>query len=202
MTLVIVPLMVVMSGSFAYSAFTGSVETSVHASAGYLAWEQTVTSNYIYQKYQKIVCNYENNNEYGQSGGKTKSGPSATSQNLTVSNLGPGNWVEFNVTVDNTGTEGFILSGYTVFTSVENSGDSYHNLQCGYQQYNNYICGKPLKGNEYSYSVCGIPSGSVSPGHNTTYHVYVGLGENCGYQYLSQKSTFTLDVSITVVADP
>lgn len=199
LVLAIVPVLVVMSGALAFSAFSGSITTNVNASAGYLSWEQSITSTYTYEHNTAVT----NNSANVPSVSTPKTGPNMTSMDLTVSNLAPGNWIVFNITVTNTGSVGLELSGSTIATQELNAtgvNTPTNGLTNSTVSTDDFVYGSALSGTGYEYAVTEVPSGSVDNGGTVTYQIFLGLGSTSGNIY--QESTFTLNVGITVTSDP
>ena len=199
LVLAIVPVLVVMSGALAFSAFSGSITTNVNASAGYLSWEQSITSTYTYEHNTAVT----NNSANVPSVSTPKTGPNMTSMDLTVSNLAPGNWIVFNITVTNTGSVGLELSGSTIATQELNAtgvNTQTNGLTNSTVSTGDFVYGSALSGTGYEYAVTEVPSGSVDNGGTVTYQIFLGLGSTSGNIY--QESTFTLNVGITVTSDP
>ena len=193
--MVMVPVLVVMSGALAFSAFSGTATTNVSATAGYLSWEQSVTSTYTYQ-HNTVVTN--NSTDVGTVT-TPKSGPNVTDMELSVSNLAPGNWIVFNITVMNTGSVGLELSGATI-TTMETSGLANSSVSASDFVYGMALSSTSSKLVGYYYNVTEMPSGSINHGGSTMYQIFLGLGSNSGNAY--QESSFTLNVGITVTSDP
>ena len=199
LVLAIVPVLVVMSGALAFSAFSGSITTNVNASAGYLSWEQSITSTYTYEHNTAVT----NNSANVPSVSTPKTGANMTSMDLTVSNLAPGNWIVFNITVTNTGSVGLELSGSTIATQELNAtgvNTPTNGLTNSTASTDDFVYGSALSGTGYEYAVTEVPSGSVDNGGTVTYQIFLGLGSTSGNIY--QESTFTLNVGITVTSDP
>ena len=199
LVLAIVPVLVVMSGALAFSAFSGSITTNVNASAGYLSWEQSITSTYTYEHNTAVT----NNSANVPSVSTPKTGANMTSMDLTVSNLAPGNWIVFNITVTNTGSVGLELSGSTIATQELNAtgvNTPTNGLTNSTVSTDDFVYGSALSGTGYEYAVTEVPSGSVDNGGTVTYQIFLGLGSTSGNIY--QESTFTLNVGITVTSDP
>ena len=205
--MVMVPVLVVMSGALAFSAFSGTATTNVSATAGYLSWEQSVTSTYTYQ-HNTVVTN---NSKTVATVTTPKSGPNVTDMKLSVSNLAPGNWIVFNITVTNTGSVGLMLSGATTTTMELNAtgvNAPANGLVNDSVSMSDFMYGMPLLpsstssagGVGYYYAVTEMPSGSIDNGGSTMYQIFLGLGSGSGNAY--QESSFTLNVGITVTSDP
>ena len=196
--MVMVPVLVVMSGALAFSAFSGTATTNVSATAGYLSWEQTISSNYTYHNNTKVTSSYPS---MGVSTHKT--GPNATDMEISVNNLAPGNWVEFNVTITNTGSVGLMLSGATITTTELNGTTMQRDstaLTNDTMASTSFMYGQALGGTGYLYNVTEVPSGSIDNGGTATYQIFLGLGSDSGNAY--QESMFTLNVGIIVTSDP
>jgi hypothetical protein len=193
LVLAIVPVLVVMSGALAFSAFTGTISTTVDSSAGYLLWEQGVSSSYIYEQNTPVTTLSD------VSVGATNI-TMASSVTITISdNFAPGNWAVYNITVTNNGSVGFVLGVGTIVTAGPNGLLGLTNSSV---PYGTFVFGSALTGTGFEYAVSladGFGS-SISPGHSTTYSVYVGLGGSSGNSY--EESTFSVTFPITVTSDP
>lgn len=207
--MVMVPVLVVISGALAFSAFSGTATTNVSATAGYLSWEQSITSTYTYHDNTAVT----NNSKSVASVSTPKMGPNATDMMLTVSNLAPGNWIVFNITVTNTGSVGLMLSGSTITTmelnatggntpknGLVNASISTSDFMYGHALNPTSTTSTTAPGVGYYYAVTEVPSGSIDSGHTVTYQIFLGLGQNSGNAY--QESSFMLNVGITVTSDP
>ncbi len=205
--MVMVPVLVVMSGALAFSAFSGTATTNVSATAGYLSWEQSISSTYTYE-HNTLV---KNNSKTVGTVTTPKTGANDTDMKLTVSNLAPGNWIVFNITVKNTGSVGLMLSGAKI-TTKELNATGVNTPTNGLVNYSvsmsDFVYGKALSpstpsstpGVGYYYAVTEVPSGSIDNGGSTMYQIFLGLGSNSGNAY--QESSFMLNVGITVTSDP
>ena len=127
--MMIVPLMLLMSGALAYSAFSGQANTSITAKAG------TITVS----EYAEVVTGYSQNTNLTITGGYGSNTQTATLnsvgvnysienlatvpnegglQNITyfvnITNLAPGNWVELSFTLRNNGSVGVMFGNPVV----------------------------------------------------------------------------------------
>lgn len=194
LVLALVPVLVVMSGALAFSAFSGSITTNVNASAGYLSWNQTETSNYTYMHNTDVTTNFS----AGSVVKTSTSGQNATVQYVGVSNLAPGNWVELNFTVENTGSVGLMLTSVSATGSGGYTNTSVSSSDFTYGAALNVSSESDVA---FLYNVSSsIPTGSIDSGNSVTYHIYLGMNEYAGNTY--QESTFALAVHITVTSDP
>lgn len=192
--MVMVPVLVVMSGALAFSAFTGNITTNVNASAGYIGWSENVTGIYSYMDNTHVSTTFKNVSTPSFS-------EDSTIMSLSVTNLAPGNWVLFNITIKNTGSVGLELS--TPNTMVNMSGVSSPNgstTTTPTTSSSNFTFGSSLAGMGYEYYVTSPYTGSLDHGSSTSFQVYIGLGSGSGNAY--QKSTTELTITMTATSDP
>lgn len=186
--MVMVPVLVVMSGALAFSAFTGNITTNVNATAGYIGWSENVTGTYVHMDNTMVKTTYTNVSTPSFS-------EDSTTMSLGVSNLAPGNWVVFNITVTNTGSVGLELSKAMVSSTTSSSGLSSTSTGSSSFEY-----GHNLSGNGYLYYVNEMASGSLDHGQTTSFQVFIGLGSGSGNSY--QDSSTELTITIQASSDP
>ncbi len=202
LVLAIVPVLVVMSGALAFSAFSGSITTDVNASAGYISFNQhAYLYNYTQDNTQMTVNGVQltagpmssdfSPMSLGWAGLDSQSG-NTTTQTVTLGNMAPGNWATFEFTVTNNGSVGFMLSSATA-TGTITSGLS----DTSASSWSSFT--SDMTGTGYVYMVSSIPSGSIDNGGTASYFVVVGLASGSGNSY--QESSFSLSVVITVTSD-
>lgn len=122
--LVMVPVLVVMGGALAFSAFSGSVTTNVTATAGHISVNEYATLYSGYSKYTsvKVTGGFGKNTNTAylndskvypvnkETNLATVPSESSGSQNLVywvnVSQLSPGNWVQINLVLEDKGPLG------------------------------------------------------------------------------------------------
>ncbi len=194
LVLAMVPVLVVMSGALAFSAFTGSATTQVNASAGYLAWSQTETSQYVYHDNTQVTSTFSPGNTVST----PTSGPNMTTLTITVNDLAPGNWAVFNFTITNTGTVGFILDEKV--TTMGPAAPLTNQSVSSDELSTTFTYGQPLGETGYYYYVSPIPSTSIDPQGTVHFQIYVGLGSQSDNSY--QESAFSITVSLSVTSDP
>ena len=201
--LAIVPVLVVMSGALAFSAFSGTITTNVDASAGYISFNQ-----------QAMLYNYSASNTVMSVDGMTLSIPESsstavmmplgwagldslnsntTTQTVTLGNMAPGNWATFEFTVTNNGSVGFELSSVSPTTTVSPSGLTATSANT-WSSFNT-----DMAGTGYVYMVSSIPSGSIVNGGTASYYVVIGLANGSGNSY--QESSLSLSIAVTVTSD-
>ena len=203
--LAIVPVLVVMSGALAFSAFSGTITTNVDASAGYISFNQ-----------QAMLYNYSASNTVMSVDGMTLSIPESsstavmmplgwagldslnsntTTQTVTLGNMAPGNWATFEFTVTNNGSVGFELSSVSPTTTVSPS-----DLDLAAISANTWSSfSADMGGTGYVYMVTSIPSGSIDNGGTASYYVVIGLANGSGNTY--QESSLSLSIAVTVTSD-
>jgi len=136
--MLIVPLMVVSSGAIAFSAFTGSINTTVVSSAGYLSFDESseLTEYYSHNTPMTLTTGLGADTVITDisSGTPGYGGVLAvvpirgfTNDSFTyyvnVSNLAPGNWVELTLIIVSGGSVGFIVTGPSVGSAVFSGTD-------------------------------------------------------------------------------
>lgn len=132
LSILIVPVLIVMSGALAFSAFQGSVTTSVTSHSGdmnvnefaevsgYYSGNTNFTVSGGNNHLSSTVTAYFNGSHYGIVGGSSDDTslatvPASGGQQYVVyyvnmTNLAPGDYVEMTFTIDNVGPIGIVLS--------------------------------------------------------------------------------------------
>ena len=218
LVMVMVPVLVVMSGALAFSAFTGSITTNVSAASGDLNFNQ-----------QAFIAQWNSTNTQLGVGATNVTGvetgsmalatdhPYATSewtmmslgwagakygdtitQSVNVSNLAPGNFAVFKFQVTNNGTVGMILS------SVSASGTSGTGVTTAssYSEFLGAMSQSSSDSGLYVFANLTTPAGtSIDNGGSAYYTVYVGLA---GGSSNTDMSTSLPSVSVTasITSDP
>ena len=193
LVMVMVPVLVVMSGALAFSAFTGGASTTVTSTAGNIDFSQNFTGYYLYGSAHPI------DPAYGT--------PTVTTTEIQLSadNFSPGSWIEFNLSFNYTGTVPIVLSETT---SVSGSGIS----GGGFATYNaaasDFVYGQELTGVNgapgFYYNVTPMPSGVITPGSsagNLSYHVFIGLANTSNDNGMI-TATFNLSTEIIITSVP
>ncbi|HLH86199.1 MAG TPA: hypothetical protein VKU79_04980 [Thermoplasmataceae archaeon] len=195
-----VPVLVVMSGALAFSAFSGSITTNVNASAGYISFNQQAwLYNYSASNTVMTVDNMPLAIPSPASftpmslgwAGLDNSG-NVTEQTVNVGNMAPGNFVTFEFEVTNNGSVGFVLSSATPTTAVSGGLGSVDATSWS-------VFKEDMSSTGYVYMVTSIPSGSIDNGHTASYFVVVGLASGSDNSY--EESTFALTITVTVTSD-
>lgn len=213
--MVMVPVLVVMSGALAFSAFTGSITTNVSAMSGDLNINQ-----------QAFIAQWNSTNTQLGVGATNVTGietgqmalatdhPYMTSpwtmtslgwagahfgrkitQSVNVSNLAPGNFVVFKFQVTNNGSVGIILNSVSATGSGVSSASSYQSF-LGAMSQSSSATGL------YVYANLTTPSGtSIDVGGSAYYTVYVGLAG--GSINTDMSATLPgITVTATIMSDP
>ena len=137
--LVMVPVLVVMGGAVAFSAFSGDVTTNVTATAGNISVNEYATLYSGYSKYTsvKVTGGFGSNTNTAylndsmvypankETNLATVPGESAGAQNVVywvnVSQLSPGDWVQINLVLEDKGPLGIEFAGPVISTSGPNA---------------------------------------------------------------------------------
>ena len=132
--------------------------------------------------------------------------------NVRVNNFAPGEFVEFQATITNTGTVGFMVVPYVLAIGEEFiSSNSTYNArdapitatQVGVNSTSPFSTDL-ASSNGYVYNVTAPSSSgfyqSLSPEASAIMDIYVGLGSGSGNHY--QGSGITLTIFLSVVSDP
>ncbi len=225
MVLMIVPILITLSGSFAFSAFSGANPTDINTSAGTFGFSQNLS----------YIATNANNTPVTVSGGghsytvttigteniwngiraTLPIGPydlgTATStsrllvQTVNVSNMAPGDIVVIKLTVTNMGTVGETVTPAMSSTStlpVYNS--SFDPLV--YPAVPPYPWSAMVNYDTFVYNIfnptTGAPSSSVTlaPGGSVSWDVAIGLGINAGNSF--QDVDVPITITTTVISAP
>lgn len=225
--LLVVPILIAMGGTFAFSAFSGSSSIAINSTAGHLTWENNLTL--VGTNAQNTPLTVEGPNgmiyeigaaePYYHSSGMYKLGlgnqfyTTATSGReyvVNVTNFAPGEYVELMATVTNNGTVGFmVMPTAPTFTT---SSDSHYDNNVGpagainaAQVSQGNFMSDLQSSTGYIYNVTTV-SGfhtSLSPEGSAIMEIWIGLGNSNGADVNHyQGSDFSLDIGLNVVSDP
>ncbi len=172
-TLFIVPIILIMGGTVAYSGWSGSSNASFSQSAAvvgytealyFLATNAVLTPINIESSYSNHTVVF-NSQQFEIS---NASGSAVGSANVyaNVSNLVPGDWVEFSVTITNTGTASLFAGAPTY--SFANSSKT-------------------------------LPLGLLNPGQSLEYMVYLNLPSDFSSTNTGASNLVNVSVPLTVV---
>ncbi len=131
--MLVVPIILVMSGSLAFSAFTGNAVTNVSSTAGDISFSQSAELSGAYVQNTNVTVTGgltpSNTVSYTITSANLRSiegsGPALATvpyntyslhvvYYLNVSNLAPGDWVEVHFTILNGGSVGFIAQSASI----------------------------------------------------------------------------------------
>ncbi|EQB71905.1 MAG: hypothetical protein AMDU1_APLC00016G0010 [Thermoplasmatales archaeon A-plasma] len=219
LVMALVPVLVVMSGALAFSAFTGTVTTDVTASSATFSLSEA--GNVALYNATNTVVTITGANGVGMTTAgvapleqlgtiSAVSGSSEATFSVSVNNLAPGDFVSLIFAINNTGTSAVNLGAMSfsgvgslwvpatfsstngvVATTSGDAGFAYGGLS----EYAIY------PGNAYTTSSTYEPSGILAPGGTAVFWFYVGLTSNAGNNYVGQTSgTLTLTASVTSAA--
>ncbi len=221
LVMALVPVLVVMSGALAFSAFTGTVTTNVTASSATFSLSEA--GNVAFYNATNTVVSITGPNGVPMTAAGVKpleqlgtinavNGASEASFSVSVANLAPGDFVQLIFAINNTGSSAINLgamsfstvgNGWTpatfsstsgvVATTSGASGFAYGGLS-EYALYD----GSAYKSGTYTgYS----PSGTLVPGGTAVFWFYVGLTSNAPASDAGLVSgTLTLTASVTSAA--
>ena len=229
--LLVVPILIAMGGTFAFSAFSGGSSTVINSTAGHLAWTNNVTlvrtnanntpltiqgpteNTYEIAK-GSTSANYNFNGNYNLSlGNQSYSTLNGLKEyTVRVNNFAPGEFVEFQATITNTGTVGLIVVPHVLAIGEEfiSTNGTYNPrdapitaTQVGVNSTSPFSTDL-ASSNGYVYNVTAPSSSgfyqSLSPEASAIMDIYVGLGSGSGNHY--QGSGITLTIFLSVVSDP
>ncbi len=192
LVMVMVPVLVVMSGALAFSAFTGGASTTVTSTAGNIDFSQNFTGYYLYGSAHPI------DPAYGT--------PTVTTTEIQLSadNFSPGSWIEFNLSLNYTGTVPIMLSETTSVSGsgLPGGGFATYNVAASEFAYGQELTGNGAPG--FYYNVTPMPSGVINPGSsagNVSYHVFIGLA-NTNNDNGMISATFNLSTEILITSVP
>ncbi|WMT52071.1 MAG: hypothetical protein RE471_04135 [Ferroplasma sp.] len=128
LVLMVVPILVAMGGTFAFSAFSGSSSVDVNGTAGHIGWQNTIYlvgtnasntvitvegANGVKNMVGQTSENYNASGNYSINLGTDtyNAALSGGEYTLNISNLAPNEYVILKSVVKNTGTVGIIVTG-------------------------------------------------------------------------------------------
>ena len=225
LVLALVPVLVVMSGALAFSAFSGSITTNVSATAGYMSYNQNMVLTGYYSDNTLLTLAYGNYPANGSAPMSTMTLPvnytdhtnsalpidlgwaglhkqannSVKSQTVEVEGMAPGSWAQFEFTITNNGSVGFIITtgtpvgyqsssvavGMTNFTTAASVSEFTSDMSSS---------------SGYVIYVSAVPATSMDSGSSVSYSVYVGLGGSSNNYWA--ESSFNYAVPFTITSDP
>ncbi len=227
MVLMIVPILIALSGSFAFSAFSGTTPTDINTSAGTFCFSQNLS--YVATNanntpvmvcgggHQYTITTIGTENiwngiratcyigPYGL--GTETSSSGLLVQTVNVGNMAPGDIVVIKLTVTNTGTVGETV------TPTISSTSTLPVYNCSFDP---LIYPAPASAPPYPWGAMldntlvfnafnpttGAPCGpvTVAPGGSVSWDVAIGLGINAGNSF--QDVALPLTITTTVISVP
>ncbi|AAT43675.1 hypothetical protein [Picrophilus oshimae] len=229
--LLVVPILIAMGGTFAFSAFSGSSSITVNSTAGHLTWElngtliKTNATNTPITVEGPNGCVYEigvaepyhaDNGKYNLLLGSVKYTTSTVYNfRVNVTNLAPGEYFEIQFVVYNSGTVGLIATPTALMntTSYNATYDAsspsampmykINATQVAESQFMSAL--QSYTGYVYnlSYSKSTGVGVSLNPSGMAVLDLWVGLGNSNGKDVnYYQNSDMTLTFSINIISDP
>ncbi len=220
-----VPVLVVMGGTYAFSAWSGTANAFFGQSAATVSFTESISFNSTNAAMTPLSIDnghhtFDNivRGSAPFSVGKAAGGASAT-LNLyaNVTNLVPGDWVSFTVMVNNTGTATLNVSHlYAGNAIINGKGDFYSNLiQISTlfppisKSFLNGLVSGDIPGNIALFGPLTVVTAStssnnpgyISGGQHVSYNVYIILPSNTP-SYIAGCSSDLLEISLPIsVAD-
>ena len=221
LVMALVPVLVVMSGALAFSAFTGTVTTNVTATSATFSLSEAGNVA-VYNATNTVVSITGPNGVAMTTTGVAPleqlgtitavNGASDAIFSVSVNNLAPGDFVSLIFAINNTGTSAVNLGAMSfsgvganwmaatfsstngvVATTSGAAGFAYGGLS----DYAIYPGNAYKPGTSSSY----VPSGVLAPGGTAIFWFFVGLTSNAGNNYAGMTSrTLTLTASVTSAA--
>ncbi len=221
--LLVVPILIAMGGTFAFSAFSGSSSVTVNGTAGNLAWNETGMMVYTNANNTPLTllgpngvpieigsaepyAAYTPNLSLGYINMNTSN--SGKEYKISVTNLVPGEYVELNISVINTGSVGFMVvptpSTYKLATSSDSTYNSGDATIAATNVTSSAFMTALQNDTGYVYNVVGTHMGtSLSPMGTAYATIMIGLGNSNGNDVnYYQGSDISMDMTFNIVSDP
>ena len=222
--LLVVPILIAMGGTFAFSAFSGGSSIAINNTAGHLTWTNNMALTGTNANNTPLTVQGPNGHIYeigaaepvGPSSGPfhlnlgTQAYTTATSgreYTVNVTNFAPGEYVVFMATITNNGTVGFMVASHapTFKTSSNPTYNAAHKSINAAQVSASSFSTDLQTSTGYIYNVT-TASGfntSLSPEGYAVMYISVGLGNSNGNDVNHyQGSDFSLNICLSVVSDP
>ena len=222
--LLVVPILLAMGGTFAFSAFSGGSSIAINNTAGHLTWTNNVVivrtnannTPLTAQGPNGVIYEIGAAEPFHHDSGMYKLGlgtqayTTATSgreYTVNVTNFAPGEYVVFMATITNNGTVGFMVSSAAP-TIATSSNSTYNaagaNINAVQVSAGNFA--SDLQSSTgYIYNVTAVSgfNTSLSPEGAAIMIISVGLGNSNGNDVNHyQGSDFSLNINLNVVSDP
>ena len=221
LVMALVPVLVVMSGALAFSAFTGTVTTNVTANAA--SFSLTEAGNVaVYNATNTVVTITGEQSTSMTSAGvapleqlgtiQAVSGASDASFSVGVNNLAPGDYVSLIFAINNTGTSAVNLGAM----SISGVGTGSDWVQATFSSTNGVVATTSgasgfayslpsvygiYPGNAYTTKAVSEPSGVLAPGGTAVFYFLIGLTSNAPSSDAGMNSgTLILTASVTSAA--
>ena len=220
LVMALVPVLVVMSGALAFSAFTGTVTTNVTASSATFSLSEA-GNVVLYNATNTAVSITGTNGVAMTTAGVTPLEQLGTINavnkvtdatfSVSVANLAPGDFVTLIFAINNTGTSAvnlgamsfsgvganWVTATFSTTNGVIGTDGAAGFAYGGLSDYAIYPGNAYTTGTTSSY----VPSGVLAPGGTAVFWFSVGLTSNAGNNYAGMSSgTLTLTASVTSAA--
>ena len=222
--LLVVPILLAMGGTFAFSAFSGSSSVAINGTAGHLTWQNNLTLVETNAQNTPLTAVGPNGNiytigvsePYYHSSGMYKlylgtqrydTATSGREYTVNVTNFAPGEYVEFLAVITNNGTVGFMVAPHapTITTSSDATYNSANASINAAQVSSGSFMSDLQSSTGYIYNVTTVSgfNTSLSPEGTAVMYIEVGLGNSNGKDVNHyQGSDFSLNIDLSIVSDP
>ncbi|SMD30184.1 hypothetical protein [Picrophilus oshimae] len=226
--LLVVPILIAMGGTFAFSAFSGSSSITVNSTAGHMTWEldgHLIATNatntpitvegpngMIYEIGVAEPYHHANGVYNLKLGSQYYNTLKTEEYTINVTNFAPGEYVEIEMVLTNNGTVGFVATPSV--GGFHTSSNATYNPSGKSIKYMNVPASSFMADLEsatgyiynVSYQTPTSNSGfgaSLSPEGTAIMDIWVGLGNSAGADVNHyQGSDFSFTVTVNVVSDP
>ena len=222
--LLVVPILIALGGTFAFSAFSGNSTVTINNTAGHLTWENDMSligtnanntpitvegpNGHIYEigaaepyHHTSGIYNLSLGNQF------YTTATSGKEFVVNVTNLAPGEYVELQAVITNNETVGFMVSSpaptFTTSSNPEYNTPAKPINAMGVTQ--QAFMGDLETSTGYIYSVNQISgfNTSLSPEGTALMQIWIGLGNSGGHDVNHyQGSDFSLTITLDIVSDP
>lgn len=222
--LLVVPLLVALGGTLAFSAFSGSSSVAIDNTAGHLTWTNDLTLVGTNANNTPLTLNGPNGaiyevgsaEPYFHSNGmyhlnlglqRYTTATSGREYVVNVTNFAPGEYIELTAVITNNGTVGFMVMPVApTFTTSSNATYNPSNQAINGTQVSSANFMSDLKSSTgWVYNVTTVSgfNTSLSPEGTAIMTLYIGLGNSNGADVNHyQDSDFSLNVGLNIVSDP
>lgn len=221
LVMMLVPVLVMMSGALAFSAFSGSATTNVTATAATVSFTQTAYFNGTNAMNTPFTVNSMTLSAASSNTTVATNSGSSTTLSLAVGNFVPSEWAKFVIGITNTGTAALNLNNSGSYFELDSTPAAYAYNGTGFHLtptkvpysvlappetlsgFVGLLSVQPYAGNwTFAYGSVGrqsIPA-YLLPGQTFYFSIYIGLGDLVGNS--AQGSSLTLSFVMPMTSTP